>query len=104
MDIRQHTCIYKGCTNIISVHASYAIFHVVYSSNISNLLHFPISARATHREEPSHQHSTATIGLKIDRKSKGRRGHHSRLSCMQSCHEAADRRYGRNCTCAPKKR
>jgi hypothetical protein len=55
---------------IILVCTSCAIFHVVYSSNISRLfpsMHFPISARATLMEEPS----LLSPG---------------RLSCVQSCH------------------
>ena len=64
MDIRHHTCTYQGCTNIISVNAPCTIFHVVYSANISNLFLlciFPIRARATLMEEPSHHHCNDTI-------------------------------------------
>jgi hypothetical protein len=71
---------------IILVCTSCAIFHVVYSSNISRLfpsMHFPISARATLMEEPSHQRCNDRVERdkrKVQNwtgKTKERRGHHS---------------------------
>jgi hypothetical protein len=59
----------------ISISISCAIFHVVYSSNISSLIifmHFRVSVRATLMEEPSHQRCNDII----DRKKEGAKTEH----------------------------
>lgn len=111
MDVRHHTCTYQGSSNKISVHAPCTIFHVVYSSTISNLFlvcifsyHQCPTARATLIWE-NHPITTATIEFKSSKKNRQENQNKEEATtpdypaCMQSCHAAADWRHGKNCTC-----